>query len=233
MTQTIADLIECELGSSGVAVVIRAEHSCMSIRGVCKPGSSTITSALAGCVQNESFESRRGLRAHQSERCEMPMIIQKEYKFYAAHRNQELPDPCCNLHGHRYGLRCFFEVERSGCYSTLFSDFDHRIEPFLKSEYDHGLLIDVHDTLYTSLVAHMERTGETLKLKVFERPTSAENLAYLLFTEITSMGFRLNRIEIRETDTSVVEYTQLDWIRDSRKFAKNSDALCVEVAQSL
>ena len=38
------------------------------------------------------------------------MIIQKEYKFYAAHRNEELTDKCRNLHGHRYGVTCFFEV---------------------------------------------------------------------------------------------------------------------------
>jgi GTP cyclohydrolase I len=48
MTQQIADLVETELGSSGVAVVIEAEHSCMSIRGVRKPGSKTVTSALRG-----------------------------------------------------------------------------------------------------------------------------------------------------------------------------------------
>jgi len=48
MTDTIADLIEKELKSSGVAVVIQAEHSCMSIRGVRKPGTSTVTSALRG-----------------------------------------------------------------------------------------------------------------------------------------------------------------------------------------
>ena len=48
MTQTIADLIETELESSGVAVVIEAEHSCMSIRGIRKPGSLTVTSALRG-----------------------------------------------------------------------------------------------------------------------------------------------------------------------------------------
>ena len=52
MTQTIADLMESELESSGVAVVINAEHSCMSIRGVCKPGSSTVTSALRGVFKS-------------------------------------------------------------------------------------------------------------------------------------------------------------------------------------
>jgi GTP cyclohydrolase IA len=48
MTQTIADLIERELESTGVAVVIEAEHSCMSIRGIRKPGAVTVTSALRG-----------------------------------------------------------------------------------------------------------------------------------------------------------------------------------------
>ena len=48
MTQTVADLIERELETSGVAVVVQAEHSCMGIRGVKKHGSSTITSALRG-----------------------------------------------------------------------------------------------------------------------------------------------------------------------------------------
>ena len=48
MTQTIADLIERELGTAGVAVVIEAEHSCMAIRGIRKPGSITVTSALRG-----------------------------------------------------------------------------------------------------------------------------------------------------------------------------------------
>lgn len=48
LTQQVADLIETELESKGVAVIIRAEHSCMSIRGVRKPGSQTITSAVRG-----------------------------------------------------------------------------------------------------------------------------------------------------------------------------------------
>ncbi len=153
------------------------------------------------------------------------MIIQKDYKFYAAHRNEELTDKCRNLHGHRYGVRCFFEVERTSSYSTLFGDFDSRIEPFLKEEYDHGMLINVHDPLYETLCDHMRRTRETLKLKTFDRPTSVENLAHQLFTEITEMGFRLNRLEIRETDTSVVEYTRDDWVADGRHFARSESAM--------
>jgi GTP cyclohydrolase I len=54
MTDTIAELIESELGTSGVAVVIEAEHSCMSIRGIRKPGSSTVTSALRGVFKTNA-----------------------------------------------------------------------------------------------------------------------------------------------------------------------------------
>lgn len=64
MTQTIADMIEQRLGSSGVAVVIRAEHACMSIRGVKKHGSSTVTSALRGVF-----------KANQSSRAEVMSLI--------------------------------------------------------------------------------------------------------------------------------------------------------------
>ncbi len=48
LTQQVADLIETELESKGVAVILSAEHSCMSIRGVRKSGSQTITSAVRG-----------------------------------------------------------------------------------------------------------------------------------------------------------------------------------------
>ena len=147
------------------------------------------------------------------------MIIQKSYKFYAAHRNEQLADKCSNLHGHRYGITCFFEVERTGALTTLFADFDSRIEPFLKSEYDHGMLIHPEDPLYATLMDHCERTGESLKMKLLSGPTTVENLAHQLFSEITEMGFRLNRLEVRETDSSVVEYTRDDWVEDNRYFA--------------
>ncbi len=148
------------------------------------------------------------------------MIIQKQYKFYAAHRNEELQDKCSNLHGHRYGITCHFEVERTGALTTLFADFDEKIEPFLKSEYDHGMMLHVNDSLYATLIGHMERTGEKLKLKLFDHPTTVENLAHQLFSEITAMGFRLSQLDVRETDSSVVTYTREDWVEDNRYLAQ-------------
>lgn len=144
------------------------------------------------------------------------MIIQKQYKFYAAHRNEQLKDKCHNLHGHRYGLVCHFEVERTGALTTLFGDFDAKIEPHLREHYDHGMLINRTDPLYETLQEHERRTGERFRFKVFDAPTTVENLAFMLFTEITEMGFRLAQLEVRETDSSVITYTREDWIADNR-----------------
>jgi GTP cyclohydrolase IA len=52
MTHTVADLIEHELGAKGVIVVVEAEHTCMTIRGVKKPGALTVTSAVRGLFRN-------------------------------------------------------------------------------------------------------------------------------------------------------------------------------------
>ena len=48
MSHTIAELINQELDAKGVVVVLEAEHSCMTIRGIRKPGSVTVTSSVRG-----------------------------------------------------------------------------------------------------------------------------------------------------------------------------------------
>lgn len=48
MTEEIALLLEEELQAKGVAVVVEATHSCMTIRGIRKPGSLCVTSAMKG-----------------------------------------------------------------------------------------------------------------------------------------------------------------------------------------
>ena len=52
LTAQIADAIDEVLHPQGVTVVIEAEHMCMSMRGVSKPGSSTVTSALRGIMND-------------------------------------------------------------------------------------------------------------------------------------------------------------------------------------
>jgi len=52
MTEDIAQMLVEELGAKGVAVVIEATHSCMTIRGIKKPGSSMVTSALKGIFRS-------------------------------------------------------------------------------------------------------------------------------------------------------------------------------------
>ena len=52
MTEEIADLLEKDLGAKGVAVVVEATHTCMTIRGVRKPGSLCVTSAMKGLFRS-------------------------------------------------------------------------------------------------------------------------------------------------------------------------------------
>ena len=48
MTEQIAEMIMSELQPRGVGVILEATHMCMTIRGVRKPGTSTVTSAMRG-----------------------------------------------------------------------------------------------------------------------------------------------------------------------------------------
>lgn len=52
ITTQIADALVEHLGVQGVIVVVEAEHLCMSMRGVRKPGARTITSAVRGQLRN-------------------------------------------------------------------------------------------------------------------------------------------------------------------------------------
>ncbi|MTH52182.1 GTP cyclohydrolase I FolE [Bacillus mangrovi] len=53
ITSTVADSILDTLDPHGVMVIVEAEHMCMTMRGVKKPGSKTITSAVRGVFQTD------------------------------------------------------------------------------------------------------------------------------------------------------------------------------------
>jgi len=53
MTKQVASWLDQHLHPRGVGVVLRAEHTCMTLRGVRARGSSTVTSALLGTLRND------------------------------------------------------------------------------------------------------------------------------------------------------------------------------------
>ncbi|MBP2549508.1 GTP cyclohydrolase I [Neorhizobium galegae] len=61
MTAQIAHAIQSVLEPRGVAVMIDAEHLCMSMRGIQKQGSSTLTTTFTGDYQNNAAEQARFL----------------------------------------------------------------------------------------------------------------------------------------------------------------------------
>ena len=54
LTKQVADYLDAQLKPRGAGVVLEAEHSCMTIRGVRAIGSTTITSALSGTLRSDA-----------------------------------------------------------------------------------------------------------------------------------------------------------------------------------
>ena len=57
LTTEIVDALMTHLRPEGAIVVVEAEHLCMSMRGVSKPGAKTITSAVRGALRNAATRS--------------------------------------------------------------------------------------------------------------------------------------------------------------------------------
>jgi len=70
LTSSIADIIMKSLKPKGALVIVQAEHLCMTMRGIKKPGSKMITSAVRGLF-----------RRSQATRAEALALIREEYKF--------------------------------------------------------------------------------------------------------------------------------------------------------
>jgi GTP cyclohydrolase I len=62
LTQQIADAIEARLDPHGVLVVLEAEHTCMTMRGIRSFGSSTVTSAVRGWFATDLKAREEALR---------------------------------------------------------------------------------------------------------------------------------------------------------------------------
>ena len=54
LTQQTADFLARQVGAKGVAVIVEAEHMCMTMRGIRAAGSSTVTCAFRGVIQDDT-----------------------------------------------------------------------------------------------------------------------------------------------------------------------------------
>ena len=62
LTSQVADALAGTLEPKGVMVVVEAEHLCMSMRGVRKPGTSTVTSAVRGLFRSNVATRQEAMR---------------------------------------------------------------------------------------------------------------------------------------------------------------------------
>ena len=62
LTTQVADWLQQQLNPKGVGVVLEAEHLCMTLRGVQKAGSHTVTSALHGLIREDPRTREEFLR---------------------------------------------------------------------------------------------------------------------------------------------------------------------------
>jgi GTP cyclohydrolase I len=62
LTTQVADAVEATLDPRGVLVVVEAEHLCMAMRGIRKPGSSTVTSAVRGLFRTDDAARAEAMR---------------------------------------------------------------------------------------------------------------------------------------------------------------------------
>jgi len=119
LTAQIAHYLDNELKPNGVGVVLEAEHQCMSLRGVQKPGTTTLTSTLLGALRHDprvrqEFLTVVDARGSNAGTRRAPYLVSRREAFNAAHQlrdphrsedeNRRLFGKCVNTHGHNYLL---------------------------------------------------------------------------------------------------------------------------------
>lgn len=127
------------------------------------------------------------------------MTIKKHFKFYAAHRNEEIGGKCASIHGHRYGIVVTVEEPRNGSITMLFEDIEKRVKPLL-DRLDHSLLLHTEDPARDALLA----SGACYRVYEVPFPTSAENMAEHMLAELRATGLNVTELALQETDTSTV-----------------------------
>lgn len=127
-------------------------------------------------------------------------VVSKAFRFYAAHRNTELPGKCESIHGHTYRLTVSVVGEMHGSVSIPFHQVERVVAPLIE-RLDHSLLLWIEDPARDALIA----SGACCKVYELPTPTSCERLAEHIMAELVGAGLDVESVFLRETETSGVE----------------------------
>ena len=127
--------------------------------------------------------------------------LKTESAFDAAHFLSDYDGKCENLHGHRWRVIAWIEVDElqtSGQEKDMvvdFGDFKRALRS-LVAQFDHMFIVE-EGSLAPETIAALE--SETFKLLVVPWRTTSENFARHFFDELVEMGFPVTRVEVDET----------------------------------
>lgn len=134
------------------------------------------------------------------------ITVTKEFRFYAAHRNEEIGGKCANIHGHRYGLSVTVVGQRNGSVTVLFEQVEQWVQREIIDLADHAILLNREDPAADALLS----SGACGKVFWVSGPTSCENLAEMFFNMLRSACVSDDTVvslTLKETDTSSVTVT--------------------------
>ena len=134
--------------------------------------------------------------------------LKTESAFDAAHFLSDYDGKCENLHGHRWRVIAWIEVDElqtSGQEKDMvvdFGDFKRALRS-LAAQFDHMFIVEA-GSLAPETIAALE--SETFKLLVVPWRTTSENFARHFFDELVEMGFPVTRVEVDETPNNCAYY---------------------------
>ena len=134
--------------------------------------------------------------------------LKTESAFDAAHFLSDYDGKCENLHGHRWRVIAWIEVDElqtSGQEKDMvvdFGDFKRALRS-LVAQFDHMFIVE-EGSLAPETIAALE--SETFKLLVVPWRTTSENFAHHFFDELVEMCFPVTRVEVDETPNNCAYY---------------------------
>ena len=134
--------------------------------------------------------------------------LKTESAFDAAHFLSDYDGKCENLHGHRWRVIAWIEVDElqtSGQEKDMvvdFGDFKRALRS-LVAQFDHMFIVE-EGSLAPETIAALE--SETFKLLVVPWRTTSENFARHFFDELVEMGCPVTRVEVDETPNNCAYY---------------------------